>query len=93
MAHYIVSYDLHNQRTYEPVWAKLESWGATRLLESLWVVTSSKASGVLREELASAMDSDDSCAIVELKTGSEWSTRRAQKAGVDWLTRNIRNYG
>lgn len=46
MAHYIISYDLHKQRTYEPVWKALESWGAVRLLESLWVVTLNNGAGV-----------------------------------------------
>ena len=32
MAHFVISYDLHNQRTYKPVWDTLESWGAVRLL-------------------------------------------------------------
>jgi hypothetical protein len=92
MAHFIISYDLHSQRTYPPVWQLLESWGATRLLESLWVVTIATTSGDLRDALLRVVDSDDSVAVIELKPNSQWSTRGARQAGVDWLTQNIRRY-
>ena len=45
MAHFIVSYDLHNQRNYKPVWDRLESWGAVRLLESLWATMRARQGG------------------------------------------------
>ena len=63
-----------------------------RLLESLWLVTSNHGPGALRDALQTAADTDDSIAVIELKTGSEWSTRLGRPAGVDWLTRNIRRY-
>jgi hypothetical protein len=93
MALYIASYDLHRVRNYHPIWTKLESWGATRLLESLWVFSSNLPVGKLRDELRDAGDSDDSVAIIELKTGSEWASCRARELGASWLSRNIRNYG
>jgi hypothetical protein len=89
MAHYIVSYDLHNQRNYQPVWDALESWGATRLLESLWVLTNSATAGEIRDALKAKTDDDDSVAVIELKTGSNWSTWRARQGGTDWLKSNI----
>jgi hypothetical protein len=92
MAHYIISYDLHKQRTYEPVWRLLEGWGAVRLLESLWVVTLSSTVGAVRQAVTNAADSDDAVAVIELKAGSEWASLRAKQAGVDWLTSNIRRY-
>jgi hypothetical protein len=49
VAHYIVSYDLHKERVYQPVWNKLEGWGATRLLESLWVLTSNLTASQIRD--------------------------------------------
>lgn len=92
MAHYVISYDLHKQRTYEPVWTLLEGWGAVRLLESLWLLTINAGAGAVREALQGAADSDDSVAVIELKLGSEWSSIRAKQAGVDWLTTNIKRY-
>lgn len=89
MAHYIASYDLHNQRHYQPVWDALETLGATRLLESLWVLSSNLSAQEVRDVILAAADSDDSVAVVELKSGSYWATTRAQPAGVVWLRQNI----
>jgi len=92
MNFYLISYDLHHARHYQPVWNMLESWGAVRLLESLWLVSRSERVGVLREALQNVVDSDDSIAVVELKPGSEWATFNARKPGTDWLTGNIKRY-
>ena len=89
MAYYIISYDLHNQRAYQPVWRQLESWGATRLLESLWVLTSSASAASLRDGLLKVIDNDDSVAVLELKPGSLWATHRAKPDGITWLQQNI----
>jgi hypothetical protein len=89
MAQYIASYDLHLVRNYHPVWTKLEGWGATRLLESLWVFTSNLSVGQIRDELRAAGDNDDSFAVIELKAGSLWGTEKARTPGVQWLQRNI----
>jgi hypothetical protein len=92
LAHYVISYDLHKARNYQPVWNQLEQWGATRLLESLWVLTTSADAGDLRIALQKLVDNDDSLAVLELKPGSAWSTLNARPAGADWLARNIRRY-
>ena len=89
MRHFIISYDLHKQRTYEPVWAELEGWGAVRLLESLWVASLNNTAGEVRDALKAVVDSDDSIAVVELKAGSLWGALRAKKDGVAWLRKNI----
>jgi hypothetical protein len=89
MAHFIISYDLHHQRHYQPVWDKLESWGAVRLLESLWVATLNNTAGQVRDALQGVVDGDDSIAVIELKVGSGWGTYNARKAGVDWLKSKI----
>ena len=93
MAQYIASYDLHNVRNYHPIWTKLESWGATRLLESLLVFSSNMQIGQIRDELRMAGDNDDSVAVMELKPGSVWATSRARVLGTNWLRMYIRNYG
>jgi hypothetical protein len=89
MAHYIVSYDLHNQRHYQPVWSRLESWGATRLLESLWVVSTTLTATQIRDGIKAVCDTDDSVATVELKPGSNWACEKAKPLGVAWLRQNI----
>jgi len=89
MAHYIVSYDLHKERHYKPVWDTLEGLGATRLLESLWVLTSNLTAVQLRDTMQAVIDSDDSVAVIELKPGSWWACTRAKEPGVAWLRQNI----
>lgn len=89
MASYIVSYDLHQQRHYQPVWNLLESMGATRLLESLWVITTNLTAAQIRDALQNVIDNDDSTAVIELKPGSWWANRLAKPLGVQWLQRNI----
>ncbi len=89
MANYVASYDLHNQRHYQGVWAKLESLGATRLLESLWVLTTPLSAVEIRDQLKSVADSDDSIAVIELKAGCNWAAERAKTPGVSWLRQNI----
>jgi hypothetical protein len=89
MAHFIVSYDLHNQRHYQPVWTQLEAWGATRLLESLWVLSINLTALQVRDGIQVVIDNDDSVAVVEVKQGSWWANRLARPAGVQWLQQNI----
>lgn len=89
MADFIISYDLHNQRNYEPVWALLESWGATRLLESLWVVSIDSTPRDLRDALNGVIDHDDSTVVIALKPGLGWGTMRARKPGVQWLRSHL----
>lgn len=89
MAHFVVSYDLHKQRTYQPVWDRLERWGAVRLLESVWVVSLNAKASEVRDSLKEVIDNDDSIAVVELISGSGWASLRAKQAGVDWLRANI----
>jgi flagellar biosynthesis/type III secretory pathway ATPase len=90
MAHFAIGYDLHNQRTYPPVWNLLKSWGAVRLLESFWLATLNSTAAQVRDALQRVVDTDDSVAVIELKTGSDWACVRAKPEGVEWLRRNLR---
>jgi hypothetical protein len=89
MASYIASYDLHHIRNYHPVWTKLEGWGATRILESLWVFNSGMTAGQIRDALRAAGDNDDSFVVIELKPGSWWATDKGRPLGVQWLQQSI----
>lgn len=89
MAHFLISYDLHSSRTYQPVWNELEGWGAVRLLESLWVVSLNNTAVEIRDALKAVIDGDDSVAVVELQPGSQWATQRSSDLGTAWLRKNI----
>jgi len=73
---HLVSYDLHNQRSYQPVWDLLGRLRGKRLLESVWIVNSSHNAGQLRDLLNQVIDNDDSVAVVELGPGINRGTRR-----------------
>lgn len=89
MARYIVGYDLHHDRNYQPIWDLLKGWGATRLVEALWVVTTNLSAKQIRQALYDATGQRDSVAVVELQPGSNWSTIGVPDAGNDWLRKNI----
>jgi len=89
MAHYAISFEVRDSRHSPHVRTKLESMGAVRLLDALWVLTSPKSAPQIRDELQKMIDLDDSLAVIELKSGSYWSCLRAKHAGVMWLKRSI----
>lgn len=89
MALFVISYDLHKQRTYPPVWGLLESWGAVRLLESLWLLNTGASAAQVRDDLMRVVDSDDSIAVIELKHGAYWAGLRMKEAGLGWLRKNL----
>jgi hypothetical protein len=91
MAHYIASYDLSRARVrnFHPMLHKLQSWGATRLLESLWVFDSNLSVSQIRDELSDAADADDAFAVIELKSGSLWACEKARTLGIQWLQQNV----
>ena len=85
MAHFIISYDLRKQRNYQPLWDKLNSWGAVRLLESLWVVSMNSTAAAIRDALKSVVDDDDGIAVLEFTARTMWACFKAKDAGVNWL--------
>lgn len=89
MANYIVSYDLHNQRVYAPVWAYLQTLNGVRLLESLWLVSTSLTAVQIRDGLANVIDADDSIVVVEVSHGAWWAAIRAMPPGVAFLKNHV----
>jgi hypothetical protein len=90
MAYYIIGYDLHHDRDYTPIWNALKGWGATRLVEALWVVTSQYTAQQIRDTLYEVTGKRDTVAVVELKSGSWWATSPGvPDVSVAWLRSNI----
>lgn len=81
MAHYIISYDLRKRRDYPTLWALLQSWGAVRVLESLWVVTLQAQPAQIRDAIRTTADADDGVLVIQLVQGLEWSTYASLKPG------------
>ena len=89
MAMFMVSYDLHNIRNYDPITSALTKAGAVRLLESLWLWSVNDTAIGVRDALQRFVDGDDSLAVIEIKAGSGWASVRARQPGVEWLKMNV----
>ncbi len=86
---YMVSYDQHHDRNYQPVWDQLRRWNAKRVLESVWFVESHLTAGQIRDQLQQTTRNEDSLVVVQLSPNANWATYRAQTEGVTWLQKNI----
>lgn len=86
---YLISYDLHQQRFYEPVWDQLRGWEGVHLLESLWVVETSQSAKAIRDAPKDRMDRDDSLVVIQLSPDADWASVRAEPAGVALLERHL----
>jgi hypothetical protein len=75
---YLISFDLHDSRVYQPLWDKLKALAASRLLESLWLVSSSAPAPEILDEIAAVAHPDDCFAVIEMQPGSNWATMRAK---------------
>jgi hypothetical protein len=89
LANYIVSYDLHKQRHYPPIWAAIERLRGVRLLESLWLIETNLTAVQVRDILSTSIDSDDSIAVIELKENAYWACLRVRQSGLDRLRQSI----
>lgn len=85
MAHFLVSYDLHKRREYQPLWRQLNTWGAKKILESLWGVDLTGTAQQVRDILVKLLDDDDSVVVIELPRGIGWATTHAKPEGTGWL--------
>jgi hypothetical protein len=91
MAKYLISYDYHKIKNYQPLYDQLTAWKAAKLLESVWLVNLKGTATAVRNALQAVADADDSFAIIELQEGSDWATTKGvKKPGVEWLKKNIK---
>ena len=86
---YLISYDQHKDRNYQPIWNLLKNAGAVRLLESFWVVTAPGNCAAIRDEIKRVTRNEDSIVVIEIPAGTDWATWSAQPAGVNWLSEQI----
>lgn len=86
---YAMSYDAHYDRDYTEIYNLMAVWNAARLHESLWLAKLRGPAEVILDFMVTALDGDDSVAVIELASDAQWSTIRAQINGTNWLRRNI----
>lgn len=76
MALYFLEYDLRKQRNYKPLYDALATFGAVRILESLWCFNRDNTSAVgLRDYFRKLIDSDDGIVVSQVL---EWASFNTQ---------------
>ena len=86
---FIITYDLHKHRDYRVLHAVLRKAGAVRICKSVWLANLRGTADFIRDQLARAMDNDDSLAVIQLFAGADWATIRARDEGTIWLSNNV----
>lgn len=87
MASYIITYDLRKQRNYEVLYEAIKSYETwAHVLESTWVVKTTKSAVQIRDHLANHIDSDDGLFVVKSGTESAWHNVICKN---EWLKENL----
>jgi CRISPR/Cas system-associated endoribonuclease Cas2 len=72
MAKFYVAYDLDKPgQNYPELWNELESLGAKRVQDSVWVLASDSSSSDIRDTLQQYVDSNDRLLVVK-SAGTAW---------------------
>lgn len=87
MALFLISYDLHNRRNYQPLWDALKGVGAHKALESLWLVNLNNTAQQVLDWISEFGDSDDSFFVTIVSKNT--TARLRNNAGTtEWLNSN-----
>jgi hypothetical protein len=80
MALYFLEYDLRKQRNYQRLYEELESFGAKRILESLWCFNIFNTDTTkLRDYFKSFIDADDGLIVIECSSWAKFNTLATPK--------------
>lgn len=76
MGLYFIEYDLRKQRNYKPLYDELASFGAVRVLESLWCFNRVNTTTVnLRDHFRRLIDNDDGIILSEVSNWASYGTQ------------------
>jgi len=89
MARLLIGCELGKQSTADSVQLALESWGAVRLLQSLWLLSTKMDARYVNSALQDLVEPRDSVAVVDVHPGSEWSAFGVAETATAWLRDNI----
>lgn len=74
MKPYTVSYDLRRQRNYQNLYDALSTYPqAVRILESIWLLTTSRSAVEIRNHLSQHIDGDNRLFVAALTGEAAWS--------------------
>jgi hypothetical protein len=71
MALFYVTYDLMKYKDYPKLWARLEQYGAKRVLLSVWAFNSNASATDIRDDLRQHIDADDRLLVIQ-SAASAW---------------------
>lgn len=89
MTRLLIGCDLGKQSTAETVRSALESWGAVRLIRSLWLLSTRLDGRYVSSALQDIVDEGDFFAVLDLAEGAGWSVSGASKAASEWLRQHL----
>jgi hypothetical protein len=70
---YLVAHELRApRRNYQPLWNRLTELQATRILESVWLLTNAATSLEVRDDLSRFLDANDGLWVSEVISNSAW---------------------
>lgn len=85
MGVFAINYDLSSpDRDYDKLTEQIKSYGTwAHFLDSLWLVSSSKTAGEIRDHLKKHIDSNDQLFVARLS--GNWASSNLSKKCTDWL--------
>lgn len=89
MARLVIGCELGKQPTAEKAVSALESWGAVRLLETLWLLSTKLDGRYVCSALQDIVEERDSVVVFELHERSRWSAAGGSEARTEWLRAHI----
>jgi CRISPR/Cas system-associated endoribonuclease Cas2 len=93
MTLYIITYDVRSKsHNYQPLYDRLNEWGAAHLQNSVWLASLNGGPAEVREALMALLHRDDTVCVIQLTTGLGWSTQNARSTGTNWLMANVMRY-
>ena len=85
MPAYIVTYDAHHDRDYQPLYDAMEETGGVRLAGSVGGISSVQSVSEVRNWVGALLGADDTVVVLRLQRRPAWATRNAPKEATDWL--------
>jgi hypothetical protein len=87
MSSFLISYDLISNKDYSKLYEAIRNYGSfAHVLESVWIIKSTKSSTNIRDDLMSYIDSDDKLFVAKLTGESAWVNLATEIS--NWIKEN-----
>ena len=84
MAHYVVKYQLNNQKDYPQLWAEMEALGAHKAMRSFYLLDYGGSARQLANHLIPFIDADDMLFVAALDTRP--ASHKCYQGTADWIS-------